>query len=460
MSTSAVAASPPEAPIAEPAPPMSPPAVACLEDTGLTRDFLIGLIAKTLHQRDSLTGFEIADAVALPFAIVDGILLDLQSERMLEVRQTDGPARSSYRFALTRTGRDRAMEALAASRYVGPAPVPFDQYVAWSKRQSVDTVRIDRTRLEQALEDLVLPEGFIETLGPAVNSGTSLFLYGDPGNGKTKIAEAVASAFGEAFYVPYAVDLDGHVVVLFDPVYHEPLDPEEPEDQDELSIFRAVASHDQRFVRVRRPVVVAGGELDLSQLDLRYDSFSRTYQAPIQLKANGGVLVIDDLGRQRVPPRDLLNRWIVPLEHRVDHLTLHSGKKITVPFDCLVVFSTNIDPAHLVEEAFLRRIHYKIRVPDPSEDQYDEIFARCCASRGIPFDPHGPALIRREFYDRGRALPRGCHPRDILAHLTDIAAFNGCTAVLSDDLLRRACDSYFVPLQEPTPSALAHSEDA
>jgi MoxR-like ATPase len=438
---------------------VAPPGIESLGDTGLSRDFLVGLIAKILHQRDGLSGFELADAVAIPFTVLDDLLMELQSSRLTEVRETDGPARSSYRFALTAAGRQKAVEAFAASRYVGPAPVPFDQYVEWTRRQSVDTVSIDRDRLVEALSELVLPEGFLDSLGPAVNSGKSLFLYGDPGNGKTRIAEAVAAAFGEAFYVPFAVDLDGHVAVLYDPVYHEALDAPESEGPSDLSIFRDVADHDRRFVKVRRPVVVAGGELDLSQLDLRYDPFGRTYQAPVQLKANGGVLVIDDLGRQRVPPRALLNRWIVPLEHRVDHLTLHSGKKITVPFDCLVVFSTNIDPSQLVEEAFLRRIHYKIHVPDPDDRLYDQIFARCCQAEGIPYDPEGPALIRREYYRRGRAWPRGCHPRDILSHLSDIAAFNGHLPVLSPDLLRKACDSYFVPLERGTSTGMAQVED-
>jgi predicted ATPase with chaperone activity len=194
-------------------------------------------------------------------------------------------------------------------------------------------------------------------------------------------------------------------------------------------------------------VAVAGAELEMGQLGLGYDAFRRTYQAPIQLKANGGVLVIDDLGRQRIRPRDLLNRWIVPLEHRVDYLTLESGKKVSVPFDCLVVFSTNIEPKDLVEEAFLRRIHYKIRVPDPTPEQYDEIFSRSCREHGLVYDPQAPELIRREFYDSGRAVPRGCHPRDILDHLRDIAHFGGGDAILSPDLLRQACNSYFVSME-------------
>jgi len=389
--------------------------------------------------------------MALPFALVDELLMELQGRGFLEVKNADGPARSSYWFALTSKGRERAGEELAASRYVGPAPVPFRQYVEWALGQSIDRVRIRRDRLEQGLADLVLPEGFLDLLGPAVNSGKSLFLYGDPGNGKTRMAEAIAALFGEAFFVPHAVDLDGHIMVLYDPVFHEALEAQGPPPYSGPSLFRDVPTHDQRFVRVKRPVAIAGAELELDQLDLRYDPFSRTYQAPIQLKANGGVLVIDDLGRQRIRPRDLLNRWIVPLEHGLDFLSLESGKKIAVPFDCLVVFSTNIEPAELVEEAFLRRIHYKIRVPDPTPEEYDEIFSRCCSAHDLPYDPEAPELVRREFYGPGKAVPRGCHPRDILSHLRDIAHFQGAEPELSPTLLRQACMSYFVAMKSDKP---------
>ena len=427
-----------------------------LEDTGLSRDLLIGLVIKILHQRGGLSGFEVSDAVALPFGLVDDILLELQGAGLLEVKEADGPARSSFRFVLTGKGRARAGEQLAASRYVGPAPVPFLKYVDWVHRQSVENVHIQWERLESGLSELVLSEGFIDLLGPAVNSAKSLFLYGNPGNGKTRIAEAIAGLFGESIFVPHAVDLDGQIMVLYDPVFHvaEESVSRNPDGGDEL--IRNLPEYDQRFQRIKRPVAVAGAELELSQLELRYDGFSRTYQAPIQLKANGGVLIIDDLGRQRVGPRDLLNRWMVPLEHRVDYLGLESGKKVAVPFDCLVVFSTNIEPRDLVEEAFLRRIHYKIRVPDPRPEQYDEIFSRCCESHGIPFDAQAPGLIRSEYYEPGRAVPRGCHPRDILGHLRDIAVFRGVAPELSPHLLRQACESYFVAIEAEE----SHGEDA
>lgn len=433
------------------APMAYPPAITTLEETGLSGETVSGLLLKTLHQRGGLNGFELADAIALPFVVADELLVDLQYNRLVEVRETDGPSRSSYRFALTSAGHVRALEELTANRYVGPAPVPLGQYLESVARQSVASVRIERDRLAHALSDLVLADDFLDVLGPAVNSGKSLFLYGDPGNGKTRIARAIADTFGDAFFVPFAVELDGLTMVLFDPAHHEVI--EEPDEAEDAwtgpALVREVADHDRRFVLVRRPVVVAGGELDLDQLDLRYDPFTRTYQAPIHLKANGGVMVIDDLGRQRVPPRELLNRWIVPLEHRVDHLSLHSGKKITVPFDCLVIFSTNIEPSELVEEAFLRRIHYKIHVTDPEPEQFDRIFATCCELREIEYDAAAPEFIRREYYATGRAQPRGCHPRDIVDHVCDIATFQGSSPELSPELLRRACESYFVSMERP-----------
>lgn len=326
----------------EPAGAPVPLPVSSLEMTGLSRELLTSLLLKTLYQRAGASGFELGDAMALPFSIVDELLREQQYDHLVEIRETDGPTRTACRFTLTSVGRERALEELVANRYVGPAPVPLPQYVEWVERQSMSRTRIDRSRLEEALEELVLADDLLDLVGPAVNSAKSMFLYGEPGNGKTRIAQAVADLFGEAFYVPHAVELDGLLMVLFDPVHHRPLDPASNAGSGP-AIVRDIPQHDRRFVRVRRPVVTAGGELDLAHLDLRYDAFARTYQAPIHLKANGGIMFVDDLGRQRVSPRELLNRWIVPLEHRVDHLSLHNGKTITVPFDCLVVFATNIE---------------------------------------------------------------------------------------------------------------------
>jgi predicted ATPase with chaperone activity len=288
-----------------------------------------------------------------------------------------------------------------------------------------------------------LDDAIFDILGPAVNSSKSIFLYGHPGNGKTAIAEAISDMLGGELYLPYAVDVDGQIMLIFDPVHHQEIKTEDKVVGIE-SLWRSGPSYDRRYARIRRPVVLTGGELTLDQLDLRYDPFTKLYQAPFQVKANGGVLIVDDFGRQRVPPRDLLNRWIVPLEKRVDYLTLHTGGKFPVPFDCLLIFATNLDPAELIEEAFLRRIHYKIPVTDPNRAQYEQIFRAQCAAEGLTYSPDAVAYVFAEFYDKLGIPPRGCHPRDLIAHVQDIAKYREISPELSQDLLEGACRSYFL----------------
>jgi predicted ATPase with chaperone activity len=338
----------------------APPVPETLADTGISREALTDLLLKTLFVQGSRSGQAIAESLKLPFPLVDELLLDLQQRRVIEVRGTNGNARSGYVFDLTGAGRDRAREALDASQYVGAAPVPLDQYRDWVERQSIQHVHVGRDAVRRGFSGVVMDEHLLDTLGPAVNSAKSLFIFGDSGNGKTMIAEAIAGMLGGALFVPYAVEVEGRIMVVHDPVYHKPAAQEEESDDLRAQLWKSAAGHDQRFARVKRPVIMTGGELTLDQLDLQYDPFTKMYQAPFQVKANGGVLIIDDFGRQRVPPRDLLNRWIVPLEKRMDFLTLHTGGKFPVPFDCLLLLATNLDPDDLVEEAFLRRIHYKI----------------------------------------------------------------------------------------------------
>lgn len=449
-----------------PAPPRT------LLETGLTEEFVAGLIAKALHVRGGMLGFELADALALPLSVFDGVVRVLQDERLVEVHETQGPSRGEYVFRLTSDGRRRAAEELELSRYVGPAPVPFEEYLRWVEIQAVQNFRVTRDELREAFADVVLPDPLLDQLGPAVNSGRSLFLYGAPGNGKTLLAERIAELLGERYYVPHAVLVDGSVMIVHDPVLHssaegeaqadvppagsgkhpEDAPGEEPGSSDvgpEMAavrheILRALPEHDRRFVVARRPVVVTGGELTLEQLDLQWDPTGRMYQAPPQLKAAGGVLVIDDLGRQRVPVQELLNRWVVPLEHRRDYLTLRSGRKIAVPFDCFVIFSTNLEPASLADEAFLRRIHYKIEVPDPDRAEYERIFRDCCEQRGITYHAGAVDVLFREIYAGGSIEPRRCHPRDVLNHLQDLAAYRGESPDLSPLRLQEACSSYFL----------------
>ena len=436
---------------AAPARPSVPPVPGSIAATGISEEAIIDLLLKTLYVQGARTGQQLADSVALPFDLLDELLLPLQQRRFVEVRGTAGAGRVSYVFDITGAGRERAREAMELNQYVGPAPVPLWQYRHWLDAQTIRDVHVDRERIREGFRDMVLSPQVMDELGPAINSAKSVFLFGDPGNGKTMIAECIARMIGGSMYVPHAVEMDGQVILVHDPVYHRP--PEEPEAEAAppglASLWRRVeAEHDRRFVRVRRPVVVAGGELTLDQLDLRYDTTTHVYQAPFQVKANGGVLIIDDFGRQRVPPRDLLNRWIVPLEKRTDYLALHTGSKFPVPFDCLLVFATNLDPMDLVDEAFLRRIHYKINVNSPSRDELTEIFRRVCAGMRVPFDPAGVEFLYRHYYDPGRVAPRACHPRDIVDHVRDVARYRRVPATLADDLLDAACRSYFIELSD------------
>ena len=410
-----------------------------IDDTGLVPESIDDLLLKLLYVQGAKTGRELTQAVALPFEIVDERLLLLQTQRMIEVVATVGPNRGSYRFNLCLEGRSRARDALTACQYVGPAPVPLKDYETWVVKQGLSNVHLTRANVERGFQDLVISTEMLHALGPAVNSARSLFLHGEPGNGKTTIAETIAHLLDGKVYIPYAVDIGGQIMVLFDPSHHEPVATSE-----DAGWLRPAPQRDHRYVLIHRPIVMAGGELTLDQLDLQYDHFTKMYQAPFQLKAAGGVLIIDDFGRQRTPPHELLNRWIVPLEKRFDFLTLHTGVKFRVPFESLLIFATNLEPDDLVDEAFLRRIQYKLYVDGPDRPAYVEIFRRVCEKHEIPFDTHAIDFVFRNYYDSAGIAPRACHPRDIIDHVIDVARYEGVWPVLSTDFLRRACDAYFL----------------
>ena len=416
-----------------------------LEDLGLSAEFVTELLLRTLYVQGARSGQDLADAMRIPFVIVDDLLLSLQQRRLAEVLGTNGLGRGAYIFDLTGTGRGRAREAMSTARYVGPAPVPLAQYRDSIDAQSIRHAHVDQQSVKDSFAWLVLEEGTLDLLGPAINSAKSVFLYGESGNGKSAIAETMAHLLGGSLMIPYAIEVHGEILGLFDPVYHMPVAPGDSAARNgETFWVGAEEDYDRRYVRVTRPVVLTGGELTLDQLELQYDTETKLYQAPFQMKANGGVLVVDDFGRQRVPPRDLLNRWIVPLEKRVDFLALHTGSKFPIPFDCLLIFATNIPPTQLVEEAFLRRIHYKVRVESPTVEQYQLIFRRYSEEIGVAYDPAAVAQVYRDYYGRYLIAPRGCHPRDILEHLMDIADYLGRPPALSPDLVDLACRSYFL----------------
>lgn len=439
------------APVGSPAPVAegvdAPPVPQSILETGITPESVTALALKALYVQGALSGRRLSEQLRLPFEIVDDILLDLQQRHFVEVGGVRGHGRGGYIFDLTSAGRARAQEAMDVTTYVGPVPVTLETYTEWVRRQSVLGMAIEPEKIRDCLSHLVLSPHVLRQLGPAVNSGRSLFLYGHAGNGKTEAATSIARMLEGRIYLPYAVEVEGRIIVLQDAMHHERAPEEGNGDEPEIAaeaLLAATPDFDQRFAYVDRPVVFTGGELTLAQLDLKYDAQSRFYRAPVQMKANGGVLIIDDLGRQMVRVDDLLNRWMVPLERRTDYLTLHTGHSFPVPFDCLLVFSTNIEPSELVDEAFLRRIHYKIHMDNPTREEYEEIFRLACEARGIAYDPRAVETIYRDFYDGRSIPPRGCHPRDIVLHVCDLARYEGREPTLDERTLDDACGAYFL----------------
>ncbi len=425
-----------------------PPPINKVEDTGLSPLWLQDLALKILYFQGYLSGFKVAEEMTLPFAgVVDQILEALKREKFVEVKSSQqiGLGEGSYQYAITGAGIARAREALERSQYAGPAPVPLKVYNSSILKQSRGRTTITNQSLHQALSTLILNERTFQRIGPAVNSGMSIFLYGPPGNGKTSIARAVGNMIlKENMYIPYAIYVDGQVVKLYDSVNHQLAREEEAAPN--TGTVRTGARKDPRWIRIRRPFIVVGGELNMAGLDLVFDDVNKFYEAPFQVKANGGIFLIDDFGRQQVRPRDLLNRWIVPLENRIDYLTLHTGRKVEVPFDVMVVFSTNLPPKDLVDEAFLRRLRHKIEIGDPSYEEYREIFKRVAAAKGVVYSDQGLAYLLQEWYiKRGRKM-RASHPRDLCDQIIDIARFLSMDPTMSRDLLDRSAESYFVEI--------------
>jgi predicted ATPase with chaperone activity len=426
----------------------SPPNIAKIEDTGLSQLWLQDLVLKILYFQGYLSGFKIAEEITLPFTgLVDQILDALKREKYVEVKSSQmGLGEGAYIYSITGAGIARAREALERSQYAGPAPVPIQVYNESVMRQGKSRPTITNRSIRQALSHLVLSERTFQRVGPAVNSGTSIFLYGPPGNGKTSVARSIGDMIlRESMWIPYAIYIDGQVVKLYDSVNHQ-LSHDEEGISSGTGALRANVRRDPRWVHIRRPFIVVGGELTLEGLDLVFDDVNKFYEAPFQVKANGGILLIDDFGRQLVRPRDLLNRWIVPLENRIDFLTLHTGRKIDVPFDVLVVFSTNLPPKDLVDEAFLRRLRHKIEIGDPNYEEYREIFRRVAAQKRVSYNDQGLAYLLQEWYiKRGRKL-RASHPRDLCDQIIDISRYFGVEPDMSQNMIDRAAEAYFVEI--------------
>jgi predicted ATPase with chaperone activity len=433
-------------PIVNP-PQFIPPPVSKFEDTGLSPLWIQDLALKILYYQGYMTGFKIAEDLALPFAgLVDQILETLKHEKLVEVKSSQmGLGEGAYQYAITGAGIARAREALERSQYAGPAPVPLKVYYEGCQKQIRGHMTVNNNLLHQVLSQLTLSEKTFQKIGPAINSGTSIFLYGPPGNGKTSVAKAIGNLLStQTIYIPYAIYVDGQVVKLYDSVSHQLAPDDDPPPG--TGQLRTGTRRDPRWVRIRRPFVVTGGELTLSGLDLVFDDVHKFYEAPFQVKANGGIFLIDDFGRQQVRPRDLLNRWIVPLENRIDYLTLHTGRKIEVPFDVLVVFSTNLPPKDLVDEAFLRRIRHKIEIFDPTNEEFREIFKRVANDKKVIYSDQGLAYLMQEWYVKRDRKMRASHPRDLCDQILDIAHFLSVEPTMSREMIDRAAESYFVEL--------------
>ncbi len=412
----------------------SPQEPQTLEEVGVSSVLIEGLAIKYLLQVGTSTGRDLADKLCLPFPLVEEILVGLRT-RQVVVHMGQGQF-NDYSYRLTDDGAERARAAMQACAYIGPVPVPLEEYIVSVEAQTIRAEAVLRRDLAKAFEGISVEPKMLDILGPAINSGAGLFLYGAPGNGKTTLAKRITRCFGNSIWIPRTLIEDGQFVKLFDAAFHEPIEATQS------SIIKS-ETVDNRWIKIGRPTVVVGGELTMDSLEIRHDPVANVSEASLQLKSNGGCLLIDDFGRQRVEPTELLNRWIVPLENRFDFLSLATGRKIQVPFDQLIIFSTNLEPDDLADEAFLRRIPYKVEVGDPGLTEFRQLFKHCCDSLGCGYRPEAvDYLVEKHYRPLGRPLRR-CQARDLLAQIKNYCIYEGVSLELRPDYLDRAVSGYF-----------------
>lgn len=422
--------------------------VTKLEDLKVPVGLIQDLIFRILFNEGDVSIARFSEIMGLPARLVDDLLSTMKHEHLVEVTRAGKLGSLSFNYGLTEKGTKRARDAFERSQYVGRVPVSLDLYTEALLTQTKTVQRITPSQVQRALSHLILPENFHRRIGPAVNAGSSLFLYGPPGNGKTTIAQGIAGLLAKdsPIWLPDAITVGGQIIRIFDPLVHIPLEAEEiplhtgrfnTSITDKLKI-------DNRWRLFKRPAVMVGGELTMDSLDLRYEPVARVYEAPLQMKANGGMFLIDDFGRQQISPQELLNRWIVPLESGIDFLRLQSGQSLEVPFRQLIVFSTNLDPMQLVDGAFLRRIQMKVEVGGPSEKLFYQIFLGACKAYNVPFDKKSFIHLLQHWYLGPKRVMQAVHPRDIVKTVISICDYENVPPKLTPSLIDEACESYFV----------------
>ncbi|UWQ36401.1 ATPase [Leisingera aquaemixtae] len=419
----------------------APPAPKGLEQMQLPLVMMRDILLKTIFRKNAETVTEIAEALCLPGAVTQELVDMAREQKLLEATGTlNANSGNEMGYQLTDAGKARALDALSQSEYFGAMPVPLAVYREQVKRQSIRNIQVTRDQLISAMGHLILPNSLLDHLGPAVSAGRSILMYGPPGNGKSSISNGIRDALGDHVYVPRAIEYAGQVITVYDPIVHTMVE-QEPEDPNAL---RRRRRFDERYVMCERPTVITGGELSLNMLDLVYNPTARTYQAPLQLKSTGGIFIVDDLGRQAEPPQALVNRWIVPLEESKDILALQSGEKFEVPFDTLVIFSTNFHPNEIFDQAALRRIFFKIKIDGPDQENFLKIFAMVARKKGIPLDESTLVHLLKNKYPTISNVYANYQPGFLIDQMIAICEFEGIPYQMSPELIDRAWANMFV----------------
>ncbi|WP_299679667.1 ATPase [uncultured Roseobacter sp.] len=420
---------------------LAPPQPSTLDDMQLSTVMMRDIVLKTMFRKNVDMVSELAQAICLPIRVTQELIDMAREQRLLEATGTlNANNGNEMGYQLTEQGKSRALDALAQSEYFGAMPVPLDVYREQVKRQSVRNMQITRAQLTGAMGHLVLPDTLLDQLGPAVSAGRSILMYGPPGNGKSSISNGIRDALGDHVFVPRAIEYAGQVITVYDPIVHAAV----PVEEDDPTSLRRTPKFDQRYVKCERPTVITGGELSLEMLDLVYNPTARTYQAPLQLKSTGGIFIVDDLGRQAEPPQSLVNRWIVPLEESKDILALQSGEKFEVPFDTLVIFSTNFHPNEIFDQAALRRIFFKIKIDGPNQENFLKIFAMVAKKRQMPLDEATLVHLLKVKYPEIDNIYANYQPIFLIDQMISICDFEGLPYQMSPELIDRAWANMFV----------------